>query len=366
MANFAREGHENNFHLIRHAAAIAVVLTHSYSVVTGLYESEPLVAWLGRSIGHYAVDVFFVLSGFVVTQSLARDGDLIRFTASRLLRVFPALIAAVVLTTFVLGPLVSSSSLSDYFSDLRVWTYFAGSVTTLMTDGSLPGVFTNAPDAGIVNASLWTLKYELTAYFALGILAGLSLLGRRVFAVAAVAAMIAIYVIGRGLFPWPETESFVSNALHLLLTFFIGALAFALRRHIPLTPLIAVPLLALTWYFHGTPAYEVIEKLLIAYTVIWIGFLPASLSRKLARMGDISYGIYILAFPIQQTIQLLVPGIQPLELFILALLLTVPLAILSWQVVERPSLAFRNPLVAWLRSFSPARKALPVSLGNIK
>ena len=108
-AHYAQSGRDNNFHLIRHLAALAVVLTHSYAVVTGQYSSEPLVSLLGRSIGHYAVDVFFVLSGFVVTQSLARNANLTRFAVSRVLRIFPALIVAVLATAFILGPAVSTS-----------------------------------------------------------------------------------------------------------------------------------------------------------------------------------------------------------------------------------------------------------------
>lgn len=350
---YARDGHDNNFHLIRHLAALAVVLSHSYAVTTGRYEAEPLVSWLGQSLGHYAVDVFFVLSGFLVTQSLARDGDLLRYLVSRVMRIFPALIVAVLLTALLLGPMVSTLPLADYFGDERLRTYLFGALTTTATDTPLPDVFTTLPEAGLVNVPLWTLKYELAAYLSLGTIAALSaMFGRQVFLPLTALGMAALYAIGRGHAPWPESEGFASNAIHLLTTFYIGAAAYLARRYVPLSPVVVAALFGLAVLAYPTVARELAEKMLIAYTVLWLAFLPGP--RNLERFGDASYGIYILAFPIQQTIFLLSPGIDPLTLFVLAVGVTVPLAMLCWRGVEAPSLRFRSRIVTALRSLRPA------------
>ena len=364
MIHYARDGRENNFHLIRHIAAAAVVLTHSYSVVTGRYESEPLVGWLGVSIGHYAVDVFFVLSGFLVTQSLARNGDLLRFAVSRALRIFPALIVAVLVSALVLGPLVSTLEPGDYFSSPELPTYILGAVSTAMTDAPLPGVFMSLPHQAGVNEPLWTLKYELAAYLSLAALAVLSLVAGRRILVPTAAAILAIYIAGRSQIPWPETESFVSNALHLLLPFYLGATAYVLRRYVPLRPLILVGLTALAVAAHETVARELTEKILITYAVLWLAFLPLSGRAALERLGDCSYGIYILAFPIQQTLRLLMPDIAPLELFGLAMITTVPLALISWHLIERPAMKARNHLVARLRSLGSILRSRLVAPGG--
>lgn len=355
---YARDGRENNFHVIRHLAALAVVLTHSYSIVTGRYESEPLVGLLGRSIGHYAVDVFFILSGFVVTQSLARDRDLVRFAASRILRIFPALIFAVLMTVFVLGPIVSTHALKDYLSDQATWSYVVGAASTLAVDGSLPGVFTDLPESGVVNIPLWTLKYELAAYVMLAGLAAISLVTNRLVLLLAITALIAAYMVGRTLFPWPGTESFISNALHLNLSFLIGASGYLLRRRIPLTPIVAVALFALTYALGGTIFYEVSEKFFIGYCLLWIAFLTPKRHRDLTRYGDMSYGIYIFAFPIQQTIFLLLPGINSPSLFVLSVLATVPVALFSWHVIEKPSLALRGAATTLMwQAVAPRRRS---------
>lgn len=344
-AVYARDGRDNNFHVIRHLAALAVVLTHSYSIVTGRYESEPLVGLLGQSIGHYAVDVFFVLSGFVVTQSLLRDRDILRFIVSRALRIFPALIFAVFATVFILGPIVSTYSLKDYFGAPETWSYLIGASSTLAVDGSLPGVFAAAPEEGVINIPLWTLKYELGAYALLLGLAAISFATNRVALTIAAAVLAAAYLTGRTLAPWPETESFLSNALHLNLSFLIGAAAYLFKSKIPLTPIIACALLMLTYVLHGTMLYEVSEKLLIGYCLFWLAFLTPKRHPDLSRYGDISYGVYIFAFPLQQTIYLFLPGMGPLSLFALSVLAVTPVALLSWHFIEKPSLALRGPLV---------------------
>lgn len=351
LTTYAREGHDNNFHLFRHLAAVAVVLTHSYAATTGLYESEPLVSWFGRSIGHYAVDVFFVLSGFVVTQSLMRDGDLLRFTVSRSLRIFPALFAAIFATVFLLGPFVSALDTIAYLSHQQIWTYIAGAGSTLAINQTLPGVFANATEAGVINASLWTLKYEIAAYAVLAGLAVVGFLGGRRMLVVAAGLMVCLYFAGHFALPWLETSSSISNLQHLIFKFFLGASAFVARRYIPLTPVIVVPLLGLTALTYGTALHEIIEGFLVAYTLLWLAFIPSKLGGSLERFGDISYGIYIFAFPIQQSILLIIPGVHPLVLFVLALSATIPVALLSWHLVENPSLGARHAVIAFFRNF---------------
>lgn len=349
MAIHASEGRENNFHIIRHAAAIGVVLTHAYSVPTGLYAAEPLVALTGMSIGHYAVDIFFLLSGFLVTQSIVRNTDLLLFSLSRLLRIFPALLATVLLTALVLGPLVSGVSPSAYFTDPATWRYIAGAGSTVHVDGTLPGVFAAQPETGKINVPLWTLKYELAAYALLGVTAALSQLRARWAIGVFLAGLAAAYVAGRAFYAWPASDGFVSNLLHLLPAFFIGSVAYLLRRHIPYGLPLTALLTLIAFVARETPAHEIVEKLLFASVVMWIAFLPSSLSQSLARRGDLSYGIYVLHFPVLQTIYMVYPDIGSPALFAAGLAVTLLLAALCWRLVEQPGMRLRAPLEGWLR-----------------
>lgn len=99
--------HENNFNLLRALAAFLVLFSHSYAL-TGSSSSEPLRMLLGMTFGSVAVDVFFVISGFLVCGSLLRRQSAIEFMKGRLLRIFPALLVMVGLTVLLLGPLVTN------------------------------------------------------------------------------------------------------------------------------------------------------------------------------------------------------------------------------------------------------------------
>ena len=183
----------NNFAAIRLAMALSVLVSHSWWLATGQSALEPLHAWTQHTLGEHAVQVFFFLSGVVVAQSLFKSGSLLDFLAARVLRIFPALIACVLLTAVVLGPLVSAGSLGAYFAD-RGWLAYIAKTLSLSTGSApLPGVFADVPVKGLVNLSLWTLKYEVTCYAALALfgLAALRLPKWRGLMTAGLAVLVA-------------------------------------------------------------------------------------------------------------------------------------------------------------------------------
>ena len=125
--------HENNFRIVRHIAATAVIFSHAF-VVTGGYESlqsEPLERATGVSFAELAVNIFFVTSGFLVAQSILTRGSLVAYFISRALRIYPALILVVSLSALVLGPLVTVLSVGEYFTSKSVWAYIVYDATAL-------------------------------------------------------------------------------------------------------------------------------------------------------------------------------------------------------------------------------------------
>ncbi len=355
---YPNEGRDNNFTIIRLLAASAVVLTHSFSIVTGKFESEPLVLLLQRSIGHYAVDVFFVLSGFLVTQSLFRNPDLLRYALARGFRVFPGLIMAVLASALILGPLVSTLSFGEYFSDPAVLKYIIGATSTLGVDATLPGVFADLPSVGNLNEPLWTLKYEMAAYIGLMIITFLTLRLGKWWPAAAVLMFAAAYILGRWQFPWLMSDGAINNLIHLMLVFYFGAAAFVLRKYIPLTVPGLVAFWGLAYFANGTPFREVAELLALGYTMFWIAFVPNLARRQFDRIGDYSYGVYIYAYPIQQTIRLYFPEIEPMELFTASMLAVLPVAALSWHFVEQPAMNLGKMVILRLKSWRvPAKEA---------
>lgn len=155
----------NNFNLLRLIAAFAVLISHSYPLATGDGNAETLKKLIGITLGHISVDIFFITSGFLITASLLRSKSITDYILARLLRIYPALIASTILTAFILGPLVTSIKLPDYFSYATFTYIIKNSLLIFGVQFELPGVFINVPWKNAVNGSLWTLPYELKMYF---------------------------------------------------------------------------------------------------------------------------------------------------------------------------------------------------------
>ena len=82
------------------------------------------------------------------------------------------------------------------------------------------------------------------------------------------------------------------------------------------------------------PAYMVV----LPYLVMWLAYVPAGPVRAYNQVGDYSYGIYIYAFPVQQAVVALVPGISPAGVLAASLPIVAMLAVLSWHLIESPAL----------------------------
>lgn len=95
-----------------------------------------------------------------------------------------------------------------------------------------------------------------------------------------------------------------------------------------------------------TGGYHVISFIFGSYLVIFIGISPRIKLPNLARYGDISYGVYIYAWPIQQTVSYAMGKHAD---WLVNNLITIPivsvLAFASWYLIERPSLAHKDRAV---------------------
>lgn len=100
-----KNGRNNNFNLLRFIAASLVVFSHSYSL-TGFGAHEPLTLLFpqGLSFGSLAVNLFFILSGFLIVKSWHDRGDLVIFLYARIIRIYPALFLSVIFCAFFIGP----------------------------------------------------------------------------------------------------------------------------------------------------------------------------------------------------------------------------------------------------------------------
>jgi peptidoglycan/LPS O-acetylase OafA/YrhL len=340
-------GHDNNFNLLRFLAAFAVLFSHSYSLVLGVDPiREPFTQRIHFTLGGVAVDVFFVISGFLVTASLLRLDDFKEFFRARALRILPALLPMALLLACVLGPVFTSEPLGRYFAHGDVYTFIFKNATIVAgLQFTLPGVFEHAPFPGTVNGSLWSLPLEIRCYL------GIALLGFLVRRFAGGSArrftgwMVALALFLLVAF-WALHESSRWQALNrttdfrLFYMFASGAAFHALRECIRMEHWIAVSLAAaLAAVVAFAPGcFFWIYPLVVGYLVLYAAYVPGGVLRQFNRLGDYSYGIYIYAFPVQQALVAASPGISVGELIAGASAATLVPAVLSWHLVEKPAL----------------------------
>lgn len=339
----------NNFNLIRFAAASMVLYSHSFALSTGLMIREPLADILGMFLSNIAVDIFFVISGFLVTQSLLNRRNLIDFILARIFRIYPGLIGSIVFCVFIVGIYFTALSVQSYLSDRETYRFLFKNSSLIfgLSEGYLPGVFDNIPLRKAVNGSLWTLPLEIKMYVILAfvgviIFAIKKWSGRNFFrpVIVAIVGMAIIANISNYFFPFMNKK-----LLHLFLMFFTGSAFFLLKNTIVISKRIAVLMfLVLLLAMVEQKVFFVLYVMFIAYLVICMAFIPSGIIRKFNQFGDYSYGMYIYAFPVQQSIASLIPGVSVFVMFMLSFLVTLFFAMLSWHFIEKKFLLYSRNL----------------------
>jgi peptidoglycan/LPS O-acetylase OafA/YrhL len=334
-------GRDNNFQLIRLLAAAAVVLFHSYAL-TNHWTDEPLWRRIPEfNFGALGVACFFVISGFLVTQSWLSRSHVVPFVAARVLRIYPALLGAVALTlalAWLSGPLDARS----FLAHPQTLEYILHVAPGWEMKYRLPGAFPANPIPHDVNGSLWTLPVELRLYLVVLAAGVAGLLARRVAWFAALWLMLALLVWHPEWFPMPPYDVVTRD---LVLLFALGSLACVWRDAIPVSLPLAAFAVLLVAVNPADLARGALFAPLLAYIVLVAAYHPRLALSAFNRTGDYSYGVYVYSFPIQQTIVQRLPGIEPMPLFALALALTLAVAALSWHALERPALGLKSRFV---------------------
>src|SRR6516225_7736550 len=339
----------NNFDALRLVAAASVMFSHSFLIAEGSQRHEPLIVLTGNQsiLGLCGVFVFFAISGFLVTQSFEQTGDPWRFLAKRALRIFPGLFVALLLSAFVLAPIVSTLEPGAYFGRATPYEYVLGNILLSLNVHELPGVRFVANPVGLeINGSMWTLRWEFMMYLmvlALGalrllrlpVMLGLLALGMACLQFAALrwlggwGWLLGFFAAGMVLYRLRATRIFDRRVALIALAGLV--LSVPLRQFIPLFPLFG------------------------CYLALWL-----ALNRRLpvipaARFGDLSYGLYIYGWPVEAAAIWLLGGRAAWwQVFLPALPAAAALAFLSWHLVERPALSLKPTGRRTAGRFAPA------------
>lgn len=352
LANFNGIEQANLFDLLRFIAATMVIFSHSFALL-GLAK-DPLAAAGGMPMGTLGVSLFFALSGFLVSRSWLLNPSTSVFIASRFLRIFPGLLFSTLVTVFAIGPLVTTEPLNKYFASAQTIDYLNNAILFPIRY-NLPGVFATNPLSGAVNGSLWSLPVEVLMYATVMILGLTRILKARylllIFTIA--CAALEVFVFSKP--QWAgkvELTVLVGPSVKMAMFFLCGACFYSFRGSIPRDWRIAC-VAALTWYLSfNNPFLTSVDYLTLPYVFFFVASLPLSGLRSFARPGDFSYGLYLFAFPVQQTlVYFWRPHLSVATLFSCAFVVTLLLSVISWHLVESPSLRLKSKVRRMLNSF---------------
>ncbi|MBU2915193.1 acyltransferase family protein [Reichenbachiella agariperforans] len=336
-----REDHYNSFTALRLLGAFLVLLSHSFDL---LGVSEPLDEYIGIKFSRLGLWIFFSISGYLIGSSAIYSKNIKSYFWKRFLRIFPALIVVVLVSLSLLGPMFTSYSINEYFSQGSTYSYF-NNILLYRNHYSLPGVFSANPEGNVINGSLWTLAYEFSFYTLASALVLLPKSFHKITCLSLIIITTTLYVMGM------NDSSLTLPFFHLNfkhlgefgILFAMGAGCQLLKLDEIRVSWVIMALLSAVFIILLILRFELLLLFIFAPYIILIG-LQKSIFSSLDSFGDISYGIYLYSFPIQQAIIFLYQPISPWVLLGLAGVAASIFGYLSWIIVEKPILKFKSLL----------------------
>ena len=320
-----------------------VVETHSHFIADK--NAAPFFE-KGFHVSFFGLPAFFFLSGLLVSHSLFNSRSWKNFMWKRIVRVYPAAICSILLCAFILGPVVTSIPLQDYFLSPSLF-FIVTSCSLVHMHFTLPGVFENSILGPSVNASLWTISLELKLYLFLLLGSLVKIPGRRYL----LMILIALLIISGNIFPQKAGEFFeqftgrqFNPYVHTTFPclFLIGVLCTVYKKKIIIRNYWVLLIVAGWIVSHLLSVYSVAAFVILPAFVLLAAVTKVNLLKKITPSADLSYGIYVFAFPVQQLIANYLHPADPPTMFVLSVCLVLPFALFSWYGVEKRALKWKG------------------------
>jgi peptidoglycan/LPS O-acetylase OafA/YrhL len=326
----------NNLDIFRLLAACLVIYGHAYALSPEPGYSDIIARTTQFDYsGSLAVKIFFFLSGLVVTNSLLEKVNPIQFVISRFFRVWPALCITVITSALLFGPLLTTLPLSEYFNNKEIFKYIYKNIF-LHPTYELPGVFIDNPYKSIVNGSLWIIPYEIAAYLILISLFVLGLFKSRILPIFMfIIILIDPLLKNKLLFTWLPHNYEISL---LAPCFAFGSLLAFYKEKVIIDIYVVIGTWVLFLIFKSQTYHFYFLYLAIFISLLYFATLDFVI--KLKPSFDISYGIYLWGFPVQQLIASLYLKHGVIFNQITALLISIMLGLLSWHLIEKKCINF--------------------------
>lgn len=324
----------NNITLIRLVLALMVIMGHTYAI-NPVNPSVDLIGFIApfEYTGSFAVKLFFFLSGLLIVNSLYLRQNSVHYWSHRIARIFPGLLFVLVLSTFVVGVVFTELDLQTYFSDKETYKYIVKNMQ-LKPRYVLPGVFFNNPHQISVNGSLWSITWEFKCYIITYLVYLLSF--KKYFRVV---GTICFSLLGLQIIFFKHMGFYDSTYVGIYpLFYYVGAVIALNADLIKLDwKILSVSfVLLLMSYFFPNPYNSIFFITFFCFLALWLSVTKPVL--KLQMKNDISYGVYLWGFVVQQSIHTLFPYWGSYKHMISSLIVSSIMGGVSWFLIEKPSM----------------------------
>lgn len=343
----------HNFDAFRLLAATSVILSHCFAIGEGTEVSDPLAQLLGpgNQMGAYGVQVFFIMSGFLVARSVSRTESLKDLLLRRVLRIYPALTVCVLISAYLIAPFFIIKNQSDFITSWRSLGYVIHTLL-MQPSGWIQDLHFYPREYGDnINGSLWTLQQEAQFYIAIVALAAIHLFRAWVAALFVLLGTAMLLSKPDTFGPGLENLIYALPAISSgVLTHFIVQ-SFGRSRLLLFVCLILMVLSAFLGVLVDTFA------LLAAYPLVFVGLSEKLQVGNPTHYGDLTYGTYLYGWPITQIWRsMLGEGHSGWLLFSITYPLALFCGFLSWHLIEKHMTMRRlTEKVIRIRSSLPGR-----------
>lgn len=349
----------NNFDILRLLAALQVATNHAVEIMH--IPAGPVLKHILRFSYYFpGVPIFFFISGFLISKSYENNHRLSEYFQNRVLRLYPGLITTVTLSFILIA--VSGYMASTGRGVLDWAMLFIGKTTFLQFYNP---EFMRAYGDGVLNGSLWTITVELQFYLIIPIVYGVFKFRNPKKSTWKLLGLIAFFLVINRLYAYIPNDyhsgiPFKLMRVSFLPWFYMFLIGMLVQKNFEFFHkilsqkiLLVFPVYCVIGYIALTNHWSLgnninpIIFIFLVTTVFTFAYSFSSLTSKILKGNDISYGVYIYHMPIVDF--LIYSGYSGKIIYAFyALATAIVLAILSWVFIEKSSLRLKkhplNPL----------------------
>ncbi|AGA64616.1 acyltransferase 3 [Liberibacter crescens BT-1] len=236
------------------------------------------------------------------------------------------------ITAFILGPFLTNYKIHHYFVNIIFIKYFFPLILK-MYHSELPGVFIKNPFPKVVNGSIWTIPAEIYCYILVMVFGIFGFFKKRSRIFILLIFSIILHVVK----PLSRTKWLIFEFIYGLFFFY------------NINLLTKKPIYVMLFFFISSAIFfkigyqNLIFEMSLPPCILLLGIYKIPFFFRIKEyIGDLSYGVYIYGFPVQQTISSLYGSKISFSLnFLLSLLLTIVFSFLSYNYIEKPILKLK-------------------------